>query len=207
MARKKEFNYFTALANLALKGEEAAKVLLVMIQEYDYEKNREKIEKIHLIENEADTISREILDELNHSFVTPIDREDIVGITENLDDIVDGINALAYLFDTYLIKDLRPKTEKIAGYVVEATEGITIATNEFAKFKHSKTLKSMIAQVNKIEEKTDDLYRALIKELFTREADVLNVVKWKSVYEGFEKVINNTEIAADNLEGLVIKNT
>lgn len=207
MARKKEFDYFGALTELAQKGEAAGKILYEMVENYDIKTVPEKVEKVHQLENEGDDIAHKILDELNRSFITPIDREDIVSATETLDDVLDGINSLMYLFDTYVIEELRPKTEKVAGYVVEATEGVTVATKEFAKFKNSKTLGSMISQINHIEEKTDDLYRALLKELFLNEPDTRLVIKWKAIYEGFEAVINSAELAADTMLGLVIKNT
>ncbi|QZN88428.1 DUF47 family protein [Vagococcus lutrae] len=207
MARKKEFNYFDALTQLASKGYEAARVLEDIILNYNYETIAARAKEIHVIENEGDELVHTIMDELNRSFITPIDREDIVAITEDLDDILDGINSLPYLFDSYLIKELRPKTEMISHYILEATESVCVVTKEFSKFKNSTTLGTMIAQVNDIEEKTDDLYRSLIKDLFTHETDPLEVIKWKSVYERFERIINATEKTADNLAGLVIKNT
>lgn len=207
MAKKKDYDYFEALTNLAVKGEEAARVLLDIVQDYDKETIAVRTEEVHAIENEGDKLSEIILDELNRSFITPIDREDIVSVTEYLDDVLDGINSLTFLFDTYSITEMRPKTEKIASYVVEAVEGVAVATREFSKFKNSKTLGSMIGQVNRIEEKTDDLYRSLLKELMLTETDVMQVIKWKSIYEAFEEVINRSEKVADHLLGLVIKNT
>ncbi|MGX6962536.1 DUF47 domain-containing protein [Vagococcus xieshaowenii] len=207
MARRKEFNYFENLTKLAEKSEQAAKKMQELINNFSEDKVATYTHEVHEIEREADQISHNILNELNHSFVTPIDREDIVSITEELDNICDAINSLTYLFDTYAVTELRADTDKIASYVVEATHAVVVATKEFAKFKQSKILKSKIDLVNEIEEKTDTLYRSLIKELITKEDNVMNVIKWKNIYEGFEVAVNNTEKSADILYGLVIKNT
>ena len=160
MARKKEFNYFENLTKLAEKSEQAAKKMQELINNFSVEKVEGYTHEVHEIEREADQISHSILNELNHSFVTPIDREDIVMITEALDDVCDGINSLTYLFDTYAVSELREDTDKIASYVVEATHAVVVAMEEFAKFKQSKVLKSKIDLVNEIEEKTDGLYRS-----------------------------------------------
>ena len=207
MARKKEFNYFDSLTQLAEKSEQAAKKMQELINDFSEDKVANYTQEVHAIEREADKITHTIFNELNHSFVTPIDREDIVAITEHLDDVCDGINSLTYLFDTYAVSELRADTDKIADYVVEATHALVVATQEFSKFKQSKVLKSKIDYVNEIEEKTDSLYRSLIKELVTNEKDVMNVIKWKNIYEGFEVVVNHTVKSADIIYGLVIKNT
>lgn len=207
MAKRKGFDYFEALEQLADKAQEAGSKLLAIVENYDVLTVHERAEEIHQIERQGDDIVDTIMDELNRSFITPIDREDIVVITELIDDVLDGINSIPYQFDNYLITEMRPKTEKMAQYIVEATDGLAVVAHEFSKFKHSKTLGDMIVHVNTIEGKADQLYSALIKDLFSNEKDVLEVVKWKEVFKRFEDVIDMSEKAVDVLAGLVIKNT
>lgn len=207
MAKRKGFDYFKALEELADKAKLAGAKLLYIVEHYDLGTVERLAEEIHVLEREGDVLVDMIMDELNRSFITPIDREDIVVITELIDDVLDGINSIPYQFDNYLIAAMRPKTEKMAQYLVEATEGLAVVAHEFAKFKNSKTLGEMIVHVNTIEAKADQLYSSLIKDLFSNEKDVLEVVKWKEVFKRFEDAIDMSEKAADGLAGLVLKNT
>ncbi|MBP1043131.1 DUF47 family protein [Vagococcus sp. BWB3-3] len=207
MAKRKGFDYFKALEELADKAKLAGAKLLYIVEHYDLGTVERLAEEIHVLEREGDVLVDTIMDELNRSFITPIDREDIVVITELIDDVLDGINSIPYQFDNYLIATMRPKTEKMAQYLVEATEGLAVVAHEFAKFKNSKTLGEMIVHVNTIEAKADQLYSSLIKDLFSNEKDVLEVVKWKEVFKRFEDAIDMSEKAADGLAGLVLKNT
>ena len=96
MARKKQFDYFGELNQLATNAYEAAKVLQEIVDNYSLE-NLVKIRSDSSIGKENDEIVRKILNELYISFITPIDREDIVDITDHLDNIIDSINSLSYL--------------------------------------------------------------------------------------------------------------
>lgn len=207
MAKKRGFDYFEALIQLAEKTKQAGALLHEIVLNFDPATLPTQAEKIHVLEREGDEIVHSIMNELNHSFITPIDREDIVIITEQIDDILDGVNSIPYQFDNYLITGIRPGTEKMAKYIVEATEGVAVVAHEFSKFKNSKTLGEMIVHVNTIEGKADQLYSSLIKDLFSNEKDVLEVVKWKAIFKRFEDVIDMSEKTVDVLAGLVIKNT
>ena len=149
----------------------------------------------------------ELTNELYDAFITPIDREDILVISERIDDILDGINGVTYLFENLVIEKMRPETDVFVDMIVTAAKGVHTATGEFPKFKHSKTLKSMIDEVNTIESEADRLYSRLKKDLFTEEKDPIEVIKWKEIYERLEAIINNSEDAVDIIDGMVIKNT
>lgn len=207
MARKKKgFDYFAALVALADKTAEAGQELLKIVEDYHLEQVVAEGQIIHRLENEGDEIVHEIMLELDRSFITPIDREDIMLITEQIDDVLDGINAITYQFDNFLISEMRPKTTEIVSCIVEATTGLAVVTQEFSKFKHSKKLKEMIIHVNTVEGRGNILYNTLVKELFSKEKDVLEVIKWKELYRRFEEVIDMSEKAVNVLAGLVIKN-
>ena len=104
MERKKQFDYFGELNQLATNAYEAAKVLQEIVDNYSLENLVKKSEVIHQLEKENDEIVRKILNELYISFITPIDREDIVDITDNLDNIIDSINSLSYFCLLYTSK-------------------------------------------------------------------------------------------------------
>ena len=98
MARKKSFDYFAAMEQLATNGHLAAKRFSVLINDYSEAALTEAAAEIHALEKEGDQVIAELTNELYDSFITPIDREDILIISERLDDILDGIMGLTYLF-------------------------------------------------------------------------------------------------------------
>ena len=207
MARKKSFDYFAAMEQLATNGHLAAKRFLMLMNDYSEASLTEATTEIHALEKEGDEVITELTNELYDSFITPIDREDILIISERLDDILDGIMGLTYLIENLVITSLRPETVAFAVMSELATQGVQTALKEFPKFKNSKTLRQMINDVNCIESEADLLYSKLKKGLFTNEKDVLEIIKWKDIYERFETIINDTEGAVDIIDGMVIKNT
>lgn len=207
MARKKGFDYFDAMYQLSIKTKEASLVLDDIIAHYSSDYLIEKAESIHQIEREGDEIVSSIMYELNHSFVTPIDREDIIAITKFIDNVLDNINALPYSFDNLGIQKMREKAIEMSALIVEIVEAMTVVTKEFSKFKSTKTIGQMIQKVTELEGKADIIHSAQIKELFTSEENVLEVVRWKEVFDRLEKIVNGTEQAVLIMEAMVIKNT
>ncbi|MGX7148639.1 DUF47 domain-containing protein [Enterococcus ureasiticus] len=207
MARKKQFDYFGELEHLAKNAHQAAELLEMIALDYSLELLENEAEKIHVLEREGDQIVQKIMSELYISFITPIDREDIVEITQCLDDVLDTINSIAYLLSSLVVKELNDNAMVFITYGVEATAGVLTATKEFAKFKNSKTLHAMIDEVSEIEGKADKLYSDSLKDLFTNEQNPIEVIRWKNVYDQLEEMLNASESVVDVIGGLVIKNS
>ncbi|MDN6639996.1 MAG: DUF47 family protein [Tetragenococcus sp.] len=207
MGRKKQYDYFKKMEQLAENVHIAAEVLEEIVENYSSNNFVEKADKIHEIEKNSDYIVEELTNKLYDAFITPIEREDILMISERLDDILDGINAMTYLFENLVITEMREETDKFATLVTKAAKGVYEAMKEFPKFKNSKTLKDLISDVNNVESQGDRLYSRLKKQLFSQEQDILEIVKWKEIYDGFELIINYNEDAVDLIDGMTIKNT
>ncbi|HLQ41057.1 MAG TPA: DUF47 family protein [Tetragenococcus sp.] len=207
MAKKKHYDYFKKMEELAANVHQAAEILEEIVKDYSIENLATKSKKIHQIEKNSDNLVEELTNELYDAFITPIDREDILVISERLDDILDGINAMTYMFDNLVITKMRPETEKLAQMVTVAGKGVHKAMHEFPKFKNSKHMKEFIDDVNDIESEGDLLFSRLKKSLYTNEKDVLEIVKWTEIYNRFEMILNFSEDAVDIIDGLIIKNT
>ncbi|BAK94770.1 DUF47 domain-containing protein [Tetragenococcus halophilus] len=207
MGRKKQYDYFKKMEQLAENVHIAAEILEEIVDNYSTTDFSERAEKIHEIEKNSDQIVEELTNELYDAFITPIEREDILVVSERLDDILDGINAMTYLFENLVITQMRAETDKLAALVTEAAKGVHEAMKEFPKLKNSKDLKKLISDVNYVESQGDRLYSRLKKHLFSKEQDVLEIVKWKEIYDGFELIINYHEDAVDLIDGMIIKNT
>ena len=164
-------------------------------------------EVIHQLEKKNDLLVDELTNQLYDAFITPIDREDILIISECLDDIIDGINSMTYLLENLVVTTIRPETQTFSAFVSRAAKGVHLAMIEFPKFKNSKKLKQLIVEVNEIESEGDLLYSRLKKQLFSEEKDLLKIIKWKEIYDCFESIINDTERVVDIIDGMIIKNT
>lgn len=207
MARKKQYDYFITMKNLAANSAKAARVLQKLVADYSEANLAAKGEEIHRLEHEGDDFSQEIRSQLYDAFITPIDREDIFQITEQLDDILDGINATIYLFENLVVDKIRPRTSEFIELLVDATDATLKATEEFAKFKNSKSLRQLITHVKEVESQADRLYSELTRDLFLHEQNPVEIIKWKDVYDTLEDIADACEDAADIIASLVIKNS
>lgn len=207
MARKKQYNYFNTMELLSENAYLAAEHLETIFENYNAEELIENSEVIHQLEKKNDLLVDELTNQLYDAFITPIDRENILIISECLDDIIDGINSMTYLLENLVVTTIRPETQTFSAFVSRAAKGVHLAMIEFPKFKNSKKLKQLILEVNEIESEGDLLYSRLKKQLFSEEKDLLEIIKWKEIYDCFESIINDTERVVDIIDGMIIKNT
>ena len=114
---------------------------------------------------------------------------------------------MTYLLENLVVTTIRPETQTFSAFVSRAAKGVHLAMIEFPKFKNSKKLKQLIVEVNEIESEGDLLYSRLKKQLFSEEKDLLEIIKWKEIYDCFESIINDTERVVDIIDGMIIKNT
>jgi predicted phosphate transport protein (TIGR00153 family) len=202
---KKSFNYFAQFQKQILQCEKAAEQLVAMLD--DYTDIQHKAEQIHDTEHEADGQLHELMRELNRSFVTPIDREDIVQLSNALDDITDTIEDVANLLDVMSIEVIKPEAKEMAQLIIEGCRSLKALVSEFHLFKSSKNLNELIIEVNEVEEKGDVLHRSVIKEMFKNEKDAIELIKWKQIFDAMEDTLDYIEDVADLIDGLIIKNS
>jgi hypothetical protein len=198
----REEKYFDLLAGLVERIRVGAGLFVDLLA--DYENRAGYAAQIKDIEEECDRRAAAIVGKLNHSFITPIDREDIYLLTTRADDIIDEINGLARRLDISHAVPLRPDVPEIAGLLadslveVEAAFGLLKARNGVAE--HSR-------RVRRLEKQADVLYADALHRLFTEEPNAIEVVKWVSIYEQLEDAIDRTKHLAESLEGVVVKHT
>ena len=148
----------------------------------------------------------EIMAQLNKSFITPIDREDINLIARVLDNIVDEIESTAHRFLMFNVTTIRDDVLEIASAIVEGTNELLNVMLELKNMKKSKNLIDKIIEVNRIENVGDTLYRKAMTNLFQSEKDAIEVIKWKEIYQYMEHTLDACEDVANIVEGVVMKN-
>jgi uncharacterized protein Yka (UPF0111/DUF47 family) len=170
----------------------------------DYPDHRQLAQDIRDCEHEGDRITHEILDRLNHTFVTPIDREDILALTSALDDIADYIEEVADYLGLYKIEAPMDQAIKLAQVLHQAGRQIAEAMPLLRGFND---LSTHTVEINRLENEGDRITREAIASLFDGGIDPMVVIRWKDLFERLEDAIDATEHVANILEGIVIKNS
>jgi predicted phosphate transport protein (TIGR00153 family) len=155
-------------------------------------------------EQEGDRITHDIVQRLNTTFVTPIDREDIYGLATKLDDIVDYIEESADFIGLYKIEAPMEQAQAMAAVLVKSCEQLAAALDRLRGFKD---LERYWIEIHRLENDGDRLFRDALAALFSNGIDPMVVIRWRDVFLRLERAIDATETAAHILEGIVIKNS
>jgi uncharacterized protein Yka (UPF0111/DUF47 family) len=164
--------------------------------------NWENAQALHDVEHRCDTITHEIIQRLNRTFVTPIDREDIHGLARSLDDVMDAIDASAAVIRRYRIDHVRFGARELARVIAQATEQVRSGT---AALEKKVGVHDVTVEINRLETEADDLHDEALRRLFDEAGDPLLVMKWKEVLDLLEEATDRCEDVANVLEAVVVK--
>ncbi len=198
------FEMFEKNSNFAL---ECCKILREYILNFDLSRAQEIEDKVHSIENDADSNQHTVLNYLIKDFLPPIDREDIISLSHKIDDVVDEIDEIAINFNILNIKELREDVKEFFDLLFNCCESLTKMFNYFKNLKNYKQIKEIVIEINKIEEKGDALYQKAIKNLYENEKNAIEVIKWTTIYNCLEDCFDSCEMAADCVEEILMKNS
>lgn len=161
------------------------------------------------LEHKGDEIVHQIISELNNSFVTPIDREDIFTITKKLDDSIDYIQSIIDCFIMYNVKDCTEEAKTFAKFILELSEHLKelmSVLGNMKKAKEHKIINEKIIEVNKIENEADTFFRDVVGQMFRQEnINDIEIIKWKDLYQSFENTIDSFEVVVNIIGGVVMK--
>jgi uncharacterized protein len=194
------FDVFEAASEIAYQS---AVLLQDLILRYD--DPDATIKALEVKEHEGDQQVHAMMDRLNKSFITPIDREDLFHISKDLDNITDAIESTAHLFAMFDVRTVRDDAKSFVKLIVEATAELHALTKEMKHFKRSASLKPKVIEINRLENEGDRLHRRAVHTLFTQEKDPLEVLKWREVYENLESALDACEHVANIILGVVVK--
>jgi predicted phosphate transport protein (TIGR00153 family) len=164
---------------------------------------RELSREIVVCEQEGDRITHDIIQKLNATFVTPIEREDILQLASALDDVVDEIEEAADYLGLYRIEAPMEQSLLLCHVLHQATRQIDEALPRLRDFRD---LRHYTVEVNRLENEGDRIVRGAIASLFDGGIDPMVVIRWKDIYDRLEEAIDACERVANILEGIVIKN-
>jgi predicted phosphate transport protein (TIGR00153 family) len=193
------FDLFEEAARNVVRGADLLDQMLT-----DYPDRADLGRDIVICEQEGDRIAHDIHHRLNSTFVTPIDREDILELTSDLDDIIDLIDEVADYLGLYKIEAPMEQSQRMAHILLQATRQIAEAMPRLRTFQD---LSHFTVEVNRLENDGDRTSRHAIASLFDNGIDPMVVIRWKDIFERLEEAIDACEHVANTLEGIVIKNS
>lgn len=191
------------LDNLAKKAVETAEALVVLFSDLS---NSQQHTKIKNLESEADILTRDIFAELNKTFITPLDREDIQRIASKIDDVIDFMDGISARTHSYKITSTPPYALEITKELVNATKEVQYMISKLNNIKNTQDMITHCRNTGTIEHTVDDLYRKSIEKLFESN-DAIAIIKLKDIYETMETASDRCVDVADVIEDIVLKYT
>jgi predicted phosphate transport protein (TIGR00153 family) len=162
----------------------------------------DKADEIKEVEHKCDFLTHEIIQRLNRTFVTPLDREDIHELARSLDDVMDAIDASASIVRLYHIESVRPGARELARLVRDSADQVVCAIKALDK---RKGVAECAVEINRLENEADRAHQAAVQALFADEKDAITVMKWKEILDFLEQATDRCEDVANVLEGVVVK--
>ena len=201
--RSNDKEILSILNNLAKKAVETAEALVVLFSDLS---NTEQHTKIKNLETEADVLTRDIFAELNKTFITPLDREDMQRIASKIDDVIDFMDGISARTHSYKITTTPPYALEIAKELVNATKEVEYIVSKLNNIKNPQDMITHCRNTGNIEHTVDDLYRKSIEKLFESN-DPITIIKLKDIYETMETASDRCVDVADVIEDIVLKYT
>ena len=201
--KSNEKEILSILENLAKKSVETSEALLQLMDDLG---NAEKMEKVRKLESEGDVLTRDIFAELNKTFITPLDREDMQRIASKIDDVIDFMDGIASRLYSYKIETPPAFSKMMIEELVKATKEVEYMVSKLQKIKNPQDMIHHCRNTSDIEHRVDDLYRDAIRELFESN-DAIHIIKLKDIYESIETASDRCVDVADVIEDIVLKYT
>lgn len=202
----KENKFFLLLSEMADVIQQASLLLMDYVQLKDHQQIVENYKKIKEQERRCDHLQGRIFDELNNTFITPFDREDIDHLSSRMDDVTDYINSCAKRTMLYKPKEMPASAVVLAKLVNEAANCITKAIGELDMLKKNPVpITEYCQQLHDIENKADDVYEHFLIDLFENEKDAIEVIKLKDILHELERATDAAETVGKIIKTIIVK--
>jgi len=167
--------------------------------------NEDDVKKIKEIERTADSVVFNIVEKLNKTFITPIDREDIHSLAHELDSVIDYVLKVSNHMKVYKITEINAKFKEEVKLISRSIAALAKAVNGLRDMKNAKTIQRYCNDVNLIEDEGDQLRNDVIAELFSEHNDAIYIMKWKDIFQTAEKVLDQCDDVGKIIESILVK--
>lgn len=203
----KEYQFFDLFEQTADNLVLAARELEGLLDHYEELEHR--VERIREFEHIGDQLTHQMFAQLYQAFVTPIDHQDIAALAERLDDVLDLIDDAAVNFRTYQIAVPTARAQELGRIILKSTILVRDAVHKLRNAHQRREITAICKDINQLENDADVVYRLARAELFAGAAvspeRVLDILKWREIYESLETASDRCEDVANVLEGIVLK--
>ncbi|HML48411.1 MAG TPA: DUF47 family protein, partial [Clostridia bacterium] len=193
MGKSEKHDYFEMMKGMVACSLKASEMLEDTLRNFRLDTLEPCMKQLHAVEHQADQLKHVLVERLVKEFITPIDREDIMSIASQIDDVTDAVEDVLikiYMFD---IKDIPPAATEFAAIIRDCCRHLLLVFSHFADFKRSKEIHPAIVEINRQEELGDDLYLKAVHDLYATEKDSIRVTAWTEVYACLEKCCDTCE--------------
>ncbi len=202
---RKEDEFFDMFKEYSLLIVEAGRLYAEYVHGYPEPKNQ--MDKVKDCETNGDHMVRRILETLDSSFITPIDREDINELAKSMDDIIDNIEGVSARFSLYGVETMRPEAIEMCDLTVSAIGALNKAFGLFANYKRdSDAVVSLLAEVGAFEDNGDAVYRNALGTIFRGNNGAKEIIKWKSLLDKMEDALDSCKAVATIMRNVIMKN-
>jgi uncharacterized protein Yka (UPF0111/DUF47 family) len=208
MQNKKQERYYQIFVEMSTISCDAARLLDEILRNFDPDQVEDYIVKMHAIEHSGDVARHAMVKLLAKEFITPIEREDIMEMSMSIDQVTDKIEDVLQKMYMYNIKSIRQDAIKTAEILIECTEAVKLALEEFYNFKKSRTIGDQLIEINRLEEVGDKIYMENTRNVFT-DPDIspLEAFAWSHIFHYMEDVFDACEDTSDVIEDVIMKNS
>lgn len=207
MKKKKDADYFDQFIQMVEDCCKSAEILHETLKAFDVSVLKARMEEMHQVEHSGDQRQHQMMKQLAKEFLPPIEREDIILLSQVIDDVTDSVEDILlriYMFD---IRTIRSEALDFSRIIVECCRALLEAMREFRNFKKSEKISKYIIEVHHLEEKGDNLYTRSIRGLYTSLKDPVALMAWTETLNRFEKCCDACEHVAHAMEAVILKNT
>lgn len=207
MARKKDMDYFEGFVSLVDYSCEAAAFLEKILGNFNPDSLNEKMKEVHAIEHQADIEKHLMMQKLAKEFITPIEREDIMSMAHQIDNVTDAIEDVVMQMYMFNVRTVRVEAVEMTKIIVNCCEALKSALKEFHNFRKSENLHKIIVEINRLEEEGDRTFTEAVRRLYREKSDVMEVMGWTKIFERLENCCDVCENVSDVIESVIMKNS
>jgi len=207
MAPKSNDFYFNAFVEQSEFSIQIVEKVKNIFENYNTINLRTSMDEVHLLEHTADIKHHEIMEKLSKEFIPPIEREDIVVITQLLDDLTDYLEDIPILLYTYHVKTIDQAMMQFMDVIDQSVHQVMKLLSVFGDFKKDLTIHKYIIDINRLEENGDILFHEFMYKVFEEEHDARYLIGQKEMFTKFEGILDTAEDIANEVGNIIMKNS
>lgn len=204
---KNKTDYFALFEQQSAHCVQAAGILKNFLADFDVFRMFDTVQEMHRVEHEADMVRKRLTEQLSTEFLPPLEREDILALANELDNVTDSVEDTLRKLYMFNIESATPEAEQLSDLVLKACEALHKAVCEFRSFKKTGKLQPFLLTVNELEEQSDSVYTEAVRGLYCGTNDPRQLLRWTQIYGNLENCCDACAHGAEVMESVMFKNS